>query len=242
MSTQSNGTAIITGAAKRIGKEIALSLAENGYDIALHYNHSKKEATNVKRQIEKLDKRCELFKADFLNDDETFKLIKRVMTVMSGCDLLVNNASVYNAGLFIESDMDLLRKEFRINFEVPYQLSRSFAKNIDKGQIINIIDTKINQLTTEYFCYSLSKKTLYEFTKMAAKELGPSIRVNGICPGPILPPPNENDDYLVKKSKMLPLEKVGKPEWISETVLFLIKNSYITGECIHVDGGEHLIS
>lgn len=241
MTDSKQKAAIITGGAKRIGRHVALRLAEIGYDIALHYNRSQKEAENVKQQIQEVGQKCELFKADFMNTKEVSDLIPHIFSIFPGCNLLINNASIYNSGSFKETDIDALQRQYRINFEVPYQLSRDFAKNQAKGHIINIIDTKINQLAVNYFGYTLSKKALYEFTKMAARELAPGIRVNGICPGPILPPPGEDDEYLKQRSETLPLKRAGNPEVIAKTVLFLLDNYFITGECIHVDGGEHLI-
>jgi len=242
MSENKVKTVIITGGAKRIGKHIALKLAYNGYDIALHYNRSKDEAENVKSQIEEIGQKCELFQADFSNMVEVSELIPVIVSKMSGCGLLINNASVYHPGSFIDSDISFLRHQYQINFEVPYKLTQDFAKYVNSGHVINIIDTKINHLSIDFFCYSLSKKSLYEFTKMAAKELAPDIRVNGICPGPILPPPGQGDEYLNKRAEILPLKKAGNPDLIAKTVLFLIDNYFITGECIHVDGGEHLMS
>jgi NAD(P)-dependent dehydrogenase (short-subunit alcohol dehydrogenase family) len=232
--------ALITGGARRIGKAIVLELAQKGYDIALHYNYSLNEAQNLQKEVRSLRVECELFQTNFDNPKETTKLIDRVVEIFPNLEILINNASIYESGSFLEDDLDHLERQFLINFKTPYILTRDFAIRQKKGHVINIADTKINQLAVEYFGYTLSKKTLYDFTRMAAKELAPHIRVNGICPGPILPPKSSESDYMDKRSESVPLKKTGNPELISGTVWFLIENTFITGECIHVDGGEHL--
>jgi len=232
--------ALITGGAKRIGKAIVIELAQKGYDIALHYNYSLEEAQKLQKGVRSLGVECELFQTNFENPKETTKLIDQVIEVFPNLEILINNASIYESGSFLDYDMDRLERHFLINFKTPYILTRDFAIRLKTGHVINITDTKINQLAVEYFGYTLSKKTLYDFTRMAAKELAPHIRVNGICPGPILPPKTSEPGYMEKRSESVPLKRTGNPELISGTVWFLIENTFITGECIHVDGGEHL--
>lgn len=235
------GTALVTGGARRIGREIAEALANEGYNIALHYNTSEREAKEVARKIESIGRVCHLFPCDFTKMDEVFRLIPSVFEVFPDCALLVNNAAVFERGRLMNTDEESFDHQFTINFKVPFFLSRDFARHTKKGHIINIIDAKIAKTHIEYFTYTLTKKALYEFTKMAAKELAPEIRVNGVAPGLILPPPDKGDDYLERLSKKIPLQRRGEPQNVVKAILFLIQHDYITGECIFVDGGDHIL-
>ena len=234
--------ALITGGAKRIGGAISLFLAEKGFDIALHYNNSHQEALEVKEQINKLGKECTLFKCDLNDAAKVQTLIKDVQTTFPQLCLLVNNASIFEEGLFLDTEATSLEKHFNINFKVPYLLSHDFVKLCKKGQIINMLDTNITRKHSKYFAYNLSKKTLYEFTKMAAHELGPDIRVNAVAPGPILPPIGKNGDYLNNKTTKIPLNYTGELKHVLQAVNYFLENNFTTGECLFVDGGKHLIN
>ncbi len=235
-------SALVTGGAKRIGKDIALFLAKSGYDIALHYNTSEREARLAKREIEKVGQKCVLFQCDFNSLNEPSKLIKKVTKLFPGFCLLINNASVFEEKLFLNTDIKHLEKNFNVNFKAPFILSRDFAKLCKKGLIINILDTNIMRKNSKFFAYNLSKKTLFNFTQMAAYELGPNIRVNAIAPGPILPPFGKDDGYLKLKVKKIPLKQKGNTKFITQALDFLIENNFVTGECIFVDGGKHLLN
>ena len=233
--------ALITGGAKRIGKAIALHLAQNGYDIALHYNTSKKEANLVKNEINKLGRKCSLYKCNLLNTKELTSLIKEVKKSFPNLSLLINNASIFEEEKFLKTDLSFLDRHLNVNFKAPFFLSQSFAKYCKKGQIINLLDANVTRSKTKYFAYNLSKKMLFEFTKMSAVELAPQIRVNAIAPGPILSPPGKDLNYLQKKGLIVPLQKKGEVKNIIQCIRFLVENNYVTGQCIFVDGGKHLV-
>ena len=234
-------SALITGGAKRIGKAIAVFLAEKGFDIALHYNNSKKEAQITQKEIEKTGRRCILFKSNFNNINESSNLIKKVKNKFPTLCILVNNASIFEEGTFLKTKFSQLEKHININFNVPFILSQDFAKSCKKGQIINMLDTNIVRKHSKYFVYNLSKKALYEFTKMAAYELGPNIRVNAIAPGPILPPSDKDDYFLKTNHGKIPLKNKGSVKNIMQAMDYLIKNDFVTGQCLFIDGGRHLI-
>ncbi len=233
--------ALITGGAKRIGKAISIFLAEKGYDIALHYNTSEKEAKVVKNEINKLGRKCDLYKCNLFNTKDLIPLVRKVKKSFPNLSLLVNNASIFEEGKFFETDNSFLDKHLNINFKAPFFLSQGFAKYCKKGQIINLLDTNIRRIKTKFFAYNLSKKMLFEFTKMSAVELAPNIRVNAIAPGPILSPPGKDINHLRKKGLIVPLKQEGEIKNIIQGVDFLIENDYITGQCIFVDGGKHLL-
>ena len=233
-------TALITGAARRIGRTLSIALAEKGYNIAIHYRSSRKEAEEVADQIIDRGVDCDLFPCDFNDMNDVAGLISRVHKRFPDCNLLINNASIFERARLLESDEAMFDRHMNTNFKTPFLLSRDFARQCRKGQIINIVDTKVSHILIEYFMYTLTKKALFDFTKMAAKELGPDIRVNGICPGLILPSANRPKEDFEKMGEKIPLKRTGDPENILSAVDFLIENTFITGECIFVDGGEHL--
>ncbi|OGI10222.1 MAG: hypothetical protein A3I68_08025 [Candidatus Melainabacteria bacterium RIFCSPLOWO2_02_FULL_35_15] len=232
--------ALITGSAKRIGKAIAIHLAESGFDIALHYNTSKADAKKVLKEIKDKGQNCVLFQFDLTNTKDILFLINKVKQSFPSLSLLINNASIFAESSFLKSDIAFFENHFNINFKAPFFLSQSFAKSIKKGHIINLLDTNITRDRTKYFIYNLTKKMLSEFTKMAAAELAPDIRVNAIAPGRIIPPLNKEKEYLKHSLDSVPLEKWGSIQNILQSIDFLCENDYLTGQCIFAGGGDHL--
>ena len=233
-------TALITGGSKRIGKAISIELAKKGYDIALHFNSSLNDAEETRKEIIDLGVDCLTFRSDLSNIDEAINLIPRVIDKMDGLSILVNNASIFDNVAFLDVTPEFFEVDHTVNFKSPFFLTQTFAKNVEQGQIINFLDTRVNRTATQHFVYNLSKKSLFNLTKMAAKELAPRIRVNGICPGPILPPPGETQDYLNNIINLVPLKMIGNIEVILNAFNYLVENNFVTGECLFVDGGKHL--
>lgn len=233
-------SALVTGAAGRIGKAFALALAQMGYHIFLHYNTSRAKAEDTRKLIEETGQGCMLMQANFTKEKEVSELIKNCQEKGS-IEVLVNNASRFVKSDITNEGATLLDDLFRINFKAPYILTKQFARHCQKGLIINMLDTKINQHQTEHLDYVLTKKSLEDFTYLSARQLGPDIRVNGIAPGLILAPEGESETYLQKKSKDIPLQRSGTLEQLTNTLRFLINNAFVTGEVICVDGGEHLM-
>lgn len=232
--------AFITGAGKRLGKEMALALAGMGYDIALHYNSSEKGARKTADEIKALGRKCEIFKAD-LSDTKGIKhLTERVFRAFPNCSLLINNASIFENRDFMEVTEESFDREFTLNFKAPFFLSQEFSRRKSAEIIVNMLDTRVSRIEPGHFVYNLSKRALRDFTLMAARALGPKIRVNGICPGPILPPPGKDSKYLRRISGNTPLGKPGHPDYVITALKYILDNSYVTGECLYVDGGQHL--
>ena len=234
--------ALITGGAKRIGKEIALLLSILGFDIALHYSRSKLDAIRTAQQIQSQGAECSLFACDLSNLNQTKSLIARVQKRFPHLAILVNNASLFEKSSFVPLDLKSLQSHMQVNFFAPAVLSAEFTRICKKGLIINILDTHITSQKSSYPDYLLSKKALANFTQMAAVQFAPNIRVNAIAPGLILPPEGKKNDYLERLAKKVPLKKVGSPSQIALTIQFLVENEYLTGQTIFVDGGEHLLS
>jgi len=235
-----NETALVTGASDRIGREIALAFAEMGYDIALHYCSSEESAHRTKLQILEKGVNCTLFRADFKNPAEVFSLIENVCS-NGDIGFLVNSASVFAESSILDRDYDAFDEIFNINFKAPYILTKEFARLSHKGMIINILDTQISRHATRHFDYLLTKKSLEDFTKMAALHLAPDIRVNGIAPGLILPPRGRDLEYLKGLAKEIPQKRVGTLSCIKGTIQYLVDNPFVTGQIIYVDGGENLL-
>jgi NAD(P)-dependent dehydrogenase (short-subunit alcohol dehydrogenase family) len=235
-----NKAALITGGGKRLGQAIAFALAGTGYDIALHYNTSEKGAGKTADEIKALGRKCEAFKADLSDIRNTKTLINQVFRVFPYCSILINNASIFEDTKFMEVTEESFDREFTINFKAPFFLSQEFGRRKSARLIVNMLDTRVSKIETGHFVYNLSKRALRDFTLMTAKALGPKIRVNGICPGPILPPPDRDQKYLKKMSKDTPLGKPGHPGHVITALKYIIENDYVTGECLFVDGGQHL--
>lgn len=238
-------TALITGGAKRLGKAMALRLAREGYAIALHYHHSQDEAEAVAKEIRDIGVRCELFCCD-LGDYATYSgLIGEVAKVMGAIDVLVNNASIFDTSAFAETDEANFDAHMDVNFKAPFFLTQAYAGYIRQqgrqGQVVNMLDTYITKHSQVFFTYLLTKKLLADFTVMAAKTLGPHIRVNGIAPGTILPSGHHIDaSYMAEKAAQLPLQHTASVEDITNSLIQLIENKALTGQILYVDGGEHL--
>lgn len=233
--------AFVTGAAKRIGAALCLKLADMGFDIALHYHSSQKLADELSVQIQAKGVQCVLVPSDLSVAQDMDQLIKSVLLELPHLNLLINNASIFRKDSFANTQMDQFDQHFNIHVRTPYFLSKAFASQVGAGHIINILDTKVVQNRTEHFSYLLSKKSLVELTKMAAVELAPGIRVNGISPGLILPPEDQDNLYLDQRAKDIPLQRRGDIQNITQTLEFLVQNNFLTGQIISVDGGEFLV-
>ena len=233
--------ALVTGGAKRIGKEICIYLARNNYDIALNYNTSSVEARNAANTIESLGVNCKLFKFDLSKTAGIKKFTEDVFGMFPNCTLLVNNASVFNDHNFNDITLKDFDDEFNINFKSPFFLTQLFSRRKQSRNIINLLDTRVSRINSSHFVYNLSKDSLLNFTRMTAKSLSPAIRINAICPGDILPLEGMDNSYLEKRSKRLPVKKVGCVNNVILALEYLLKNEFVTGECLFVDGGEHLL-
>lgn len=233
--------ALVTGSSDRIGKAIALDLAKQGYHLILHYNSSVEKATAVKNEVEKFNVKAILLQLNFLAENNFEKILQQFKDDEIIIEVLVNCASDFIASDFTNKGNELLLKEFSINFEKAYLLTKAFANVYEKGTIINLLDTKVEKNITQHLDYILSKKILKEFTKLAAVHLAPNCRVNAIAPGLILPPKDKDQTYLLNLAKHIPLKTIGSVEDILKALRFLIENKFVTGQIIFIDGGEHLL-
>lgn len=234
-------TVLITGSGKRLGKHLACSLAEKGFNIALHCNNSVVEATNTKQIIRRLGVECELFVADLTDSKAGISMIEQVAERFDDFSVLINSASSFGTGTTAQTDEELFDAQLSINLKTPFFLTKAFSKNVESGSVINILDTYINTNIFIHSAYLVAKKALAGFTGIAGREFGPNIRVNGISPGLILASSEKEEKLFETIAEKLPLQRVGTPDDIVKTVSFLLDCDYITGEIINIDGGRHLI-
>jgi pteridine reductase len=233
-------TALVTGASKRIGREICLALASQGVNVLIHFNNSIKKAQRLCAELTEYGVNSWLVKADFENSKEYDGLISKSLKIARSVDILVNNASVFLPGRLKEMSFDDLRQHIKVNAWVPLVLSREFARLVKTGKIVNLLDARIKGYDFLHVPYILSKHLLSVLTEMMALEFAPDITVNGVAPGLILPPPGKDKRYLEKLIHTVPLKRYGNPRDIANAVVYLLRNDFLTGQVINVDGGLHL--
>ncbi|WP_303925253.1 SDR family NAD(P)-dependent oxidoreductase [Draconibacterium sediminis] len=235
-------TALITGASKRIGRSLTEHLAEKGWNIVVHYNSSAKVANTLVEELEKKypDQEFRAVQANLAETDKVVALIPKLAARNLKVDLLVNNASVFDRGYLKGTSVELFDAQMDVNLKAPFFLIRDFANYFKSGNIINFVDTRITSNASNFAAYSISKKALWELTKMAALEFAPDIRINAIAPGVTLPPEDEDDDYLEKLAQGIPMKKPGGVKPILKSLDYILENDHLTGQLLFADGGENL--
>ena len=235
-------TALITGGAARIGAQIAKTLHNNDFNIIIHCNQSKDKAQLLCDELNLLKEKSAKVVVGNLNNIDS---INTIIESIESIDLLVNNASVFYPLSVDESDSENWDNILDVNLKAPFFLSKGLSQklNSSEGSIINIIDIHADRPLKKHSVYNISKAGLKMFTLTLAKELAPSIRVNGVSPGSILWPQEGAEISELDKSIMLEriaLKRQGSPQDIADTVLFLANSNYLTGQIINVDGGRTL--
>mgnify|MGYP001199023859 FL=1 len=233
---------IVTGGANRIGRSIALELASYDTQIVIHYSKSFKAAKKLKIELENLGSIVHLLKADLNNLSQTQKIISYAYKKMKGVDCLVNNASIFENDNLINFSEKSFLKHMNINLKAPAILIKNFAKlcKSNNGNVINIIDQRVEKLTPFFFSYTLSKASLATLTKTSAMKLAPNIRVNAVSPGPTLKNKRQSEKHFKKQWQSTILKKKVDTKNVSSAVKFLINNNNITGQIINVDSGQRL--
>lgn len=237
------GAALITGAAKRIGRTIALRLAERGYALALHCRASRKEADELASEIKGHGGQAVVVVADLADPRAVERVIPEAQASLGPLDVLINNASLFERDDIRTATLDSWNAHIDTNLRAPFFLSQAFATQLPKdrnGAIINILDMRVWRLTPHFASYTVSKAGLWTLTQTLAMALAPRIRVNGIGPGPILPSTHQTEGQFAAQCAATPLNRGSSPEEIAATVAFLLDAPAITGQMIALDGGEHL--
>ncbi len=235
-------TALITGASKRIGRALAIALAEEGVNIVAHDRKSlEPETVKVCGEISDCGAKSWNVSADLEKPEEYETLVARSIRAAGSLDILVNNASIFLPNTVMDVGFADVVHHMHINAWAPFVLSREFARLAGRGKIINLLDTNISGHDRAHVAYILSKQLLASLTKICALEFAPGITVNGVAPGLILPPNGKDETYLENLSKTVPLKRHGAPEDVSVAALYLLKSDFVTGQVVYVDGGRHLL-
>jgi pteridine reductase len=237
--------AIVTGGAVRLGKAMALALAEHGARLVIHYNSSAGPAEAVVRQIESEGGNAIAVQADLLHASRASTIIEQAEAHFGQVDILVNSAAIFEPGNWDDTTEANWDRHFAINLKSPFFLSQAFALHVGRerrGHIVNIADWRGAYPGTDHIAYTLTKAALIAMTKSLALGLAPNIQVNAIAPGLILPPPGKGPDYLEEEAQGIPLQRPGSAEEIARTLLYLLHSDFLTGDLIYVTGGEHLLT
>ena len=236
-----NKTVVITGSARRLGKEIALAIASEGFKVIIHTSQSFSDAQSLVAQIINLGGEAKSISADFKDPEKANEVFSRTFAEENNLFALINNASIFESGNFLESTYESWQSNFAINLTTPFLLSQSFARHMGKkkGRIVNILDWRALRPGKDHFSYTISKAALASMTKAMAAALAPNIVVNGLALGAILPPSDGGSGSILKP---VPAGRWASIKELTDSILFLLKGpEYITGEIIHLDGGRHLV-
>lgn len=236
---------VITGSSIRVGKIIALSLAQKGANIVVHYNKSEVEAKQTREELEAYGVNTLLVQADLSRIEDLYKMHDLIMTQWKKVDVLINNAAIFYKTPFLEMKDEDIDNFFKVNLKAPMILSRLFGKEMveqKSGKIINIVDVSAFRPWANFIPYCVSKSGLVALTQGLAKALAPDVTVNAVAPGTVLLAEDADPGMERSLIEKTPLKRIGSPVDIAKTVLFLIEGSnFINGEIIRVDGGRSLM-
>ena len=234
--------ALVTGGAHRVGKAIVMALAEAGCDLVLHYNRSADAAEATAEEARALGREVRLVGADLTDPSRSNEIIAGAGD-LAPVRVLVNSAGVFTDDALGTVEPDTWDRTMAINLRAPVFLTQAFANALPdgvSGSVVNVSDWRTARPYPDHFSYSVAKGGLDSFTVAAAVGLAPDVRVNAVALGAILPPPGKDSAYLKELAQDIPLERVGGTEPVAQAVLFLLRNHFITGEIIRLDGGAHL--
>ncbi len=233
---------MVTGAARRVGRILALACAHAGADVIIHHGHSAQQALDVQKEIASLGCRSWILTSDLSKADEVARLISQANEI-SPLYGLVNSAAIFESLSLQQTTLADWERHMTINLTAPFMLSQAFAKQIPgngEGRIVNILDWRALHPTADHLPYTISKAALAAMTQSLAVALAPRITVNGLALGAVLPPANEStNEEIINR---IPAHRWSDPKEVDEALIFLLAGpAYITGEIIHVDGGRHLV-
>ena len=238
-------TAIVTGAAVRLGRAIALGLADAGADVLVHYGSHEEQAEEVADLIRATGRRAATVRADLADPLPAAEAIFAAASKFGGADVLVNNAAIFEPCAFEEVDAAHWDRHLAIDLKAPFFLAQRFAAQFrgDAGSVVNVLCRRATRPEAEDLPYTAAKAGLLALTKGLALKLAPAIRVNGVAPGAMLPPTGRDDapdSWADRKAPEVPLKRVGGADPVARAVRYLCEAEFVTGEVIHVAGGEQL--
>jgi NAD(P)-dependent dehydrogenase (short-subunit alcohol dehydrogenase family) len=234
---------LITGAAKRLGRAIALKLAGSGYDIAVHYRSSEADAQSLAAEIKALGRRSALIDGDLAVESEVETFVARAGAALGPLSGLVNSASVFEDDRVETATRASWERHIETNLRAPFVLSQRFAAQVPpggEGAIVNIVDQAVLNLTPHFISYTVSKAGLWTLTQTMAQALAPRIRVNAVAPGPSLKAAKQSQANFDRQVQATLLKRPSSPEDIAGAVHYLLSARAVTGQMIAVDSGQHL--
>ncbi|MBU3574378.1 SDR family oxidoreductase [Polynucleobacter sp. UK-Mo-2m-Kol15] len=255
-SPRQNKAVLVTGAAKRLGREIALEFAHQGWDIAVHYGRSEADAQTTVADIQKLGRKAIAFKADLASEAEIHSLFASVIAEFNNLQCLINSASIFEydrANSATPFTSTALQDHMQVNLAAPILLSQLMfeyqkcqEKNADDSDlsipaVIQLLDQKLINLNPDYLSYTLSKSALLTSVEVLAVDFAPHLRVIGLAPGITLTSGDQTEAGFMKAHQMTPLGKSSTPSDIAKAAVFLASSNAITGTTLYVDGGQHLL-
>jgi NAD(P)-dependent dehydrogenase (short-subunit alcohol dehydrogenase family) len=235
--------ALITGAARRIGRAIALDLAHDGWRVAIHYRRSRDDAEALVRDIKNAGGNAAAIAGDLAKPEDVARLVPRCSEVLGAPTCLVNNASEFLADTVTTVTMDAWDTHLDINLKAPVFLAQSLHLHLPagaNGNVINIIDQRVWKLTPDFFSYTISKAGLWTATRTLAQALAPRVRVNAIGPGPVLKNVHQSEGDFAAEVRSTLLKRGPTPAEIAAAVRFILEAPAMTGQMIALDGGQHL--
>jgi NAD(P)-dependent dehydrogenase (short-subunit alcohol dehydrogenase family) len=246
-------TALVTGAAKRLGRAMALELARQGHDVAIHYAGSAEAAEEVAAEIRALGRAAVTVQADLTVEAETQALLPRAAEALGKpLTVLINNASIFEYDNIESATRDSWDRHLESNLRAPFVLTQALAAQVPqadadengeplaRGLVVNMIDQRVRKLTPEFMTYTIAKMGLWAFTRTAAQALAPHVRVNAIGPGPTLQGARQSDSHFARQRAATVLGRGADAEGICDALRYLLTARAVTGQLICVDGGQHL--
>jgi NAD(P)-dependent dehydrogenase (short-subunit alcohol dehydrogenase family) len=235
---------LVTGAAKRLGRAIALDLARHGWNIAIHYNASEREARVTCEDAHSTGAKAVLVKADLAREAETATLVEQAAGDLGPLTALINSASVFENDQWYSADRASWDRHIEVNLRAPLVLAQQFARQLPRdarGAIVNLLDQKLFRPAPDFFSYGVSRAGLHWLTLTLAQALSPRIRVNAVAPGPTLKAARQSSAHFERERSSTILGHGSEPQDICDGVRYLLEAPAVTGQTIVVDGGQHLI-
>lgn len=235
--------ALVTGAARRLGRAIAIELATSGYDVAIHYRSSQAQAEQLAAEISALGRKSVLVDADLSDEAQVGSILPRACAALGPITALINCASVFEDDRVDNATRLSWDRHIETNLRAPMVLTQAFAAQLgkdDHGSIVNIIDQAVLNLTPQFVSYTISKAGLWTLTQTMAQALAPRIRVNAVAPGPSLKAVHQSVENFDQHVRTTLLQRPSYPQDIAGAVLYLMRAPSVTGQMIAVDSGQHL--
>lgn len=235
--------ALVTGAAKRLGRAMALELAAAGFDVAVHYATSAAEAEELAEAIRRRGRRAATLRADLAREAEVEGLLPAAQAALGPVGVLVNNASTFERDEWHDATRASWDRHIEPNLRAPFVLSQAMAKALPpaaEGVIVNLLDQRVWSITPHFVSYTVSKVGLWGLTQSLALALAPRIRVNGIGPGPALPSARQTQQQFENQCRSTPLRRGTSPEEVAAALIAILTFPSMTGQMIALDGGQHL--